>query len=205
MALIDHYIDPSIVVVEKPAGLPAVPGRTPALQDCLWRRLQARWPDALVVHRLDMATSGLMVFARGVQAQRALGKAFAERRVRKRYVAVVSGRLEGRGEIDLPLGADWPNRPKKKVDRERGKPSLTRWHALAQEGVTSRLELEPVTGRSHQLRVHLLGIGHPIVGDELYAPEVAPAAGRLLLHAAGLAFEHPHTGQTLTFQSTPPF
>jgi tRNA pseudouridine32 synthase/23S rRNA pseudouridine746 synthase len=205
MELIDHYIDASIIVVEKPAGLPAVPGRTEALQDCLWRRLQVRWPDALVVHRLDMATSGLMVFARGLPSQRALGNAFAERRVRKRYVAVVSGRLEGRGEIDLPLGADWPNRPMKKVDPERGKPSLTRWRGLAQEGATSLLELEPITGRSHQLRVHLLAIGHPIIGDELYAPQIASPRGRLLLHAAGLAFEHPHTGQTLAFQSTPPF
>lgn len=204
-----HHADAHLLVCDKPAGLLAVPGRGEAGRDCLLARLQQRWPDLEVVHRLDMATSGLMVFARGKAAQRALGIAFAERRVRKRYVAVVCGALappEGWGEIDLPLMADWPQRPKQKVDASGGKPSLTRYRVLNVEPGRTRVELEPVTGRSHQLRVHLTAIGHPILGDGLYAPpEVFAGARRLLLHATSLGFEHPVDGAQLRFESVVPF
>jgi tRNA pseudouridine32 synthase/23S rRNA pseudouridine746 synthase len=179
------YADDRLVVVDKPPGLLSVPGRTEP--DCASARVQALYPDALVVHRLDQATSGLLLFARGAQAQRELSADFAERRVGKVYVAVVAGRLEGEGVIDLPLGADWPNRPRQQVDFKRGKPSQTRWRVLAHEGPDTRLLLTPVTGRSHQLRVHLAHVGHPILGDALYAPPAVAAAGpRLLLHASEL-------------------
>jgi tRNA pseudouridine32 synthase/23S rRNA pseudouridine746 synthase len=179
------YADDRLVVVDKPPGMLSVPGRTEP--DCASARVQALYPDALVVHRLDQATSGLLLFARGAQAQRELSADFAERRVGKLYVAVVAGRLEGEGVIDLPLGADWPNRPRQQVDFKRGKPSQTRWRVLAHEGPDTRLLLTPVTGRSHQLRVHLAHVGHPILGDALYAPPAVAAAGpRLLLHASEL-------------------
>jgi tRNA pseudouridine32 synthase/23S rRNA pseudouridine746 synthase len=179
------YADDRLVVVDKPPGMLSVPGRTEP--DCASARVQALYPDALVVHRLDQATSGLLLFARGAQAQRELSADFAERRVGKVYVAVVAGRLEGEGVIDLPLGADWPNRPRQQVDFKRGKPSQTRWRVLAHEGPDTRLLLTPVTGRSHQLRVHLAHVGHPILGDALYAPPAVAAAGpRLLLHASEL-------------------
>jgi tRNA pseudouridine32 synthase/23S rRNA pseudouridine746 synthase len=179
------YADDRLVVVDKPPGMLSVPGRTEP--DCASARVQALYPDALVVHRLDQATSGLLLFARGAQAQRELSADFAERRVGKLYVAVVAGRLEGEGLIDLPLGADWPNRPRQQVDFKRGKPSQTRWRVLAHEGPDTRLLLTPVTGRSHQLRVHLAHVGHPILGDALYAPPAVAAAGpRLLLHASEL-------------------
>jgi tRNA pseudouridine32 synthase/23S rRNA pseudouridine746 synthase len=200
------YVDEALVVVDKPAGLLAVPGRGEHLHDCAAMRVQARFADALIVHRLDQATSGLMVFGRGAAAQRALSQAFADRRVTKRYVAVVAGLMgEDSGSIDLPLAADWPRRPRQQVDRQRGKPSTTHWRVLARDATmnTSRLELEPLTGRSHQLRVHLLAIGHPIVGDALYAP--ALAARRLLLHACALALPHPDDGRRLNFSSTAPF
>jgi tRNA pseudouridine32 synthase/23S rRNA pseudouridine746 synthase len=179
------HADDRLVVIDKPAGLLSVPGRTEP--DCASARVQALYPDALVVHRLDQATSGLLLFARGVQAQRELSADFAERRVGKRYVAVVAGHLDGEGLIDLPLGADWPNRPRQQVDLERGKPSQTRWRALARDGEHTRVLLSPLTGRSHQLRVHLAHLGHAILGDAIYAPpDIAAAAPRLLLHASEL-------------------
>lgn len=198
------HADDALLVCVKPAGLLAVPGRGEAGRDCLLARLQLTWPDAEVVHRLDMATSGLMVFARGKAAQRALGIAFEQRQVHKRYLAVVHGRLAGlAGEIDLPLAADWPRRPRQKVDAA-GKPSLTRYQVLAHHDAgTTRLALEPVTGRSHQLRVHLLALGHPIVGDALYGPQ--DGAPRLMLHASALAFAHPAGGCALNFESPAPF
>ena len=203
------HVDASCIVVVKPGGLLAVPGRGEHLQDCVVARLQARFADALVVHRLDMSTSGLMVFARSLHAQRLLSLAFAERAVRKRYVAVVHGRINNAsGEIDLPLGADWPNRPKQKVDFTAGKPSLTCYRVTGFDAVhdTTRLVLEPVTGRTHQLRVHLLALGHPIVGDALYAPpELQVPGGRLLLHAQQLCFDHPVSGEPLSFESPAPF
>lgn len=206
------YADSACLALEKPSGLLCVPGRGPDKQDCLASRAQACWPDALVVHRLDMATSGLWLMGRGLAMQRALGRAFEGRRVDKRYVAVVAGRMappdtaDGWGEIDLPLAADWPRRPLQKVDHAIGRPSRTRWRVLGHDGATTRVELEPLTGRTHQLRVHLLALGHPILGDALYAPpEVQAMAPRLLLHASALRLPHPATGEPLALDCPPPF
>jgi tRNA pseudouridine32 synthase / 23S rRNA pseudouridine746 synthase len=207
------YVDQWLVVVDKPAGLLSVPGRGPDKQDCVAARVQRMLPDALVVHRLDMATSGLLLLARGLSMQRALGRLFEARQVDKRYVAVVAGHLPapategGWATIDLPLATDWPNRPRQVVDAEHGRASRTRWRVLGRDvGDTTRVELEPVTGRSHQLRVHLQAIGHPIVGDALYAPEADRArAPRLLLHAAHLRLVHPGTGAPIAWHSPPPF
>lgn len=197
------HLDAHLIAVDKPAGLLAVPGRTEP--DCLAARVQAVWADARVVHRLDMATSGLMLFARGAAAQRRLGDAFAARLVHKGYVAIVGGLVDADvGEIDLPLAADWPRRPLQRVDHERGRPSLTRWRVLARDatGGRTRLRLEPVSGRSHQLRVHLQAIRHPIVGDTLYG---GASAARLMLHAAELIVPHPADGRRLPLASAPPF
>lgn len=211
------YADESILVFDKPAGLLSVPGRGEDKQDCLSARAQRQFSDARVVHRLDMATSGLMVMARGAAAQRHLNDAFASRDIAKRYIAVVHGHLpapaERWGVIELPITVDWPNRPRRVIDPISGKPSLTRWRVLTQApaGLTlttpvTRIELEPVTGRSHQLRVHLLAIGHAIAGDQLYgSPEVQAMASRLLLHACSLELQHPVTGQILRFASPAPF
>jgi tRNA pseudouridine32 synthase/23S rRNA pseudouridine746 synthase len=201
------HVDAAIVVADKPAGLLAVPGRGADKADCLWSRVASRHADARIVHRIDMATSGLVLFARGAAAQRDWSAAFAAREVRKTYVAVVDGHLGAdAGEIDLPLAADWPRRPRQKVDLLRGKPSLTRWRVLDRGGGRTRLVLEPVTGRSHQLRVHLLAIGHAIVGDTLYAPPaVAASAPRLLLHAASLERRHPDGRPLLRVHAPPPF
>lgn len=195
-----------LLAVDKPAGLLSVPGRGVANRDCVAARVQADVPDALVVHRLDQATSGVMLFARGAAAQRALSIAFAERRIAKRYEAVVQGLVgDEAGEIDLPLVTDWPNRPRQKVDHTHGKPSLTRWRVLSRDSAakTTQLQLEPVTGRSHQLRVHLAAIGHAIVGDTLYAH--AASHPRLLLHACELRLPHPADGRTLAIVSSVPF
>lgn len=193
------YCDASLLVADKPAGMLSVPGRGPDKQDCLSARIQAEFPDARVVHRLDMATSGLLLFARGEAMQRRLSEMFREREVVKRYCALVQGRpAADSGEISLPIIADWPNRPLQKVDPDTGKPSLTRYrlqHYDPQLNL-SRLELEPVTGRTHQLRVHLRAIGHAIVGDALYGG--LPAA-RLMLHACHLGFVHPVGGESLDF------
>jgi tRNA pseudouridine32 synthase/23S rRNA pseudouridine746 synthase len=196
------YLDDHMLVAEKPAGLLSVPGRLPENKDCLITRLQIDYPDALTVHRLDMATSGLMVFARGAEAHRTLSKAFADRLVNKRYIAVVAGALTGEGEVDLPLITDWPNRPRQMVDHHIGKPSLTRWSVLQSGEGRSRVELEPVTGRSHQLRVHMMAIGHPILGDVFYAPpEIEALSPRLLLHACRLSLPHPVSGEVMDFRS----
>jgi tRNA pseudouridine32 synthase/23S rRNA pseudouridine746 synthase len=206
------YLDDTLLVVDKPSGLLAVPGRGADKQDCLAARVQARYPGALIVHRLDMSTSGLMVMARGAAAQRELSRAFAAREVGKRYIAVVAGRLdapaEAWGTIDLPIIVDWPNRPLRIVDHHHGKPSLTRWRVLEHDasGRSTRVELEPITGRSHQLRLHLRELGHPILGDALYAPPAVQAmAPRLLLHAWSLRFAHPLTGTPLAFERPAPF
>lgn len=198
------HLDAQLIVVDKPAGLLAVPGRHEP--DCMAARVQGLWPDARVVHRLDMATSGLLLFARGARAQRALGQAFAARQVDKHYVAVVHGLpATDEGSVELPLAADWPNRPRQVVDVVDGKPALTHWRVLARDAATgtTRLELQPVTGRSHQLRVHLAAIGHEIVGDALYGR--GDGCARLLLHACALAFAHPASGEPLHFESPPPF
>jgi tRNA pseudouridine32 synthase/23S rRNA pseudouridine746 synthase len=199
------HVDDALLVVDKPSGLLAVPGR--GEPDCLAARVQAMFADARVVHRLDQATSGLMLFARGAAMQRALSMAFARRAVDKRYVAVVAGVMaEDQGTIELPLMRDWPNRPRQIVDHAQGKPSLTRWRVLARDAASTRVELAPLTGRSHQLRVHLQAIGHPIVGDGLYAPaDVQALAARLLLHASALSFAHPVSGEGLRVSSDAPF
>jgi tRNA pseudouridine32 synthase/23S rRNA pseudouridine746 synthase len=208
------HADATLLVLDKPAGLLAVPGRGADKQDCLSTRVQQQYDDALVVHRLDMATSGLMLMARGAQVQRALSRAFASRQVHKRYIAVVDGHvqaLEGDWSvIDLPILVDWPRRPLRIIDA-RGQPSVTRWRVLALETGSdglpqTRLELEPVTGRSHQLRVHLQAIGHAILGDALYAsPQVRSRSERLLLHASALALQHPASGTPVQFGSSPAF
>ena len=201
------FADDYVVVADKPAGLLSVPGRGADKQDCLVARVQAEFRDALTVHRLDMATSGLIVFGRGAKAQRTLSIAFSERRVEKRYIAVVAGTVEAdAGEVDLPLITDWPNRPRQMIDHKIGKPSLTRYRVVTRKAGRTRVELEPVTGRSHQLRVHMMALGHPIVGDVFYAPpEVAAVSDRLLLHAERLAVPHPETGVGMTFISAPSF
>lgn len=173
------YEDSALLVVSKAPGLLSVPGRGPDKQDCLIHRVQAVYPEALSVHRLDMGTSGLLVVARGPAMHRELSMLFQERKVAKRYIAIVDGRLQANtGEISLPLICDWPNRPRQKVDHEIGKPSLTRYRLLNYDARTnsSRVELEPITGRSHQLRVHLAELGHPILGDELYGSESSALA-----------------------------
>jgi tRNA pseudouridine32 synthase/23S rRNA pseudouridine746 synthase len=208
------HADDSLLVLDKPAGLLSVPGRGEDKQDCLSRRVQLQFPGALVVHRLDMATSGLMLFARGLAMQRALGQLFERREVHKRYLAVVAGYLapapaaDGWGLIDLPIALDWPRRPLRIIDSAAGKPSLTRWRVVAHDAAadSTRVELEPVTGRSHQLRVHLQALGHPMLGDRLYAPEAVQArSARLLLHACSLGFVHPATGVTVAFESSADF
>lgn len=198
------FEDDALLIADKPAGLLAVPGRGADKQDCLISRLQQSYPDALVVHRLDMATSGLMVFARGADMQRILSRMFRDREIFKSYTAVVAGHLaHDSGEVSLPLMCDWPNRPRQKVDLTEGKPSLTRYLVVSREADSTRVELEPVTGRSHQLRVHMAALGHPILGDALYGDPAR--ASRLLLHACTLSFSHPVSAQTLNFSSSPPF
>jgi len=196
------YQDDALLVLNKPSGLLSVPGRGADKQDCLSARVQSQFPDALVVHRLDMATSGLLLMARGIDAQRSINHAFAHGLVEKRYVAQVSGLLEPDGiwrTIDLPISVDWPRRPLRVIDAA-GKASQTRWRCVAHDtqNQSSRVELEPLTGRSHQLRVHMQAIGHPILGDALYAPpEVQALAPRLLLHACALSLVHPLSGRPL--------
>jgi tRNA pseudouridine32 synthase / 23S rRNA pseudouridine746 synthase len=201
--------DDTCVVLDKPAGLLSVPGRGELRHDSLAQRVQTVHPQALVVHRLDMATSGLLLMAKGPHWQRAYSRLFAERGVRKEYVAVVSGWMaQDQGEVDLPLITDWPNRPRQRVDRIAGKPSLTRYAVLARDPLQprTRLLLQPVTGRTHQLRVHMLALGHPILGDRLYAPDTAQdESPRLLLHAQLLALSHPGSLQDTVWRCPPPF
>lgn len=203
------HVDAHLIVIDKPAGLHCVPGLGALAVDALSQRVQARWPDACIVHRLDMATSGLVLMARGSDVQRHLNREFAQRRIDKRYVAVVQGWVGAdRGAIDLPLAADWERRPLQVVNLLAGKPALTFWRALERdlERAATRLDLRPITGRTHQLRVHLAALGHPIVGDALYdasPPDVRPP--RLLLHASRLGLRHPAGAQPLVFESPVPF
>jgi tRNA pseudouridine32 synthase/23S rRNA pseudouridine746 synthase len=200
------YADDAVIVLDKQPGLLSVPGRGPHKQDCLSARVQVQFSDAMVVHRLDMATSGLIVMARGALAQRALSEAFARRHVTKRYQAVVHGEVlapeDGWRVIDLPIGVDWPNRPLRRIDTLGGKASVTQVqliHFDAPRNI-SHVLLEPLTGRTHQLRVHLHAIGHPILGDALYAnASLVAMSPRLLLHAVELGFVHPVSGQDLQF------
>ncbi len=200
--------DSALLILDKPSGLLSVPAKPPGPADCLEARVRAAFPEALLIHRLDGDTSGVMVFARSRLAQRHLNWQFERRQVRKTYVARVAGTVaENEGTIDLPLIADWPNRPKQMVDFSRGKPSVTDWRVLSREPAgTTRLELRPHTGRSHQLRVHLLAIGHPILGDRFYAPpDALAAADRLQLHALRLAFRHPDGGAWVEYETPAPF
>ncbi|MDD2846658.1 MAG: RluA family pseudouridine synthase [Rhodoferax sp.] len=206
------HADDALLVLAKPAGLLSVPGRGADKQDCLSTRASQHWPDALVVHRLDMATSGLLLMARTAQAQRTLSQAFADRAIEKRYQAVVQGCMAPPaaewGDIELPIAADWTRRPLRVIDPQHGKPSHTRWRVLAVDSAahTTRLELSPVTGRTHQLRVHLAAIGHAILGDALYGdPTMQARAPRLLLHATRLAFAHPVSGTQMEFALPPDF
>jgi tRNA pseudouridine32 synthase/23S rRNA pseudouridine746 synthase len=214
------YCDESLLVVNKPAGLLSVPGRGLEKSDSLAVRVQKEFPDAHSVHRLDMSTSGLLVFARGAVMHQRLSCLFRERAIKKSYIAIVSGRVgTTTGEVDLPLASDWPNRPRQKVDFAIGKPSLTRYFLLdyliypARDSMhhgecglpASRVELEPATGRTHQLRVHMAAIGHPVLGDELYGGNAGNNVERLLLHARELSFVHPLREKLLTLSSEPPF
>ncbi len=209
------FVDDHLVILNKPSGLLSVPGRGEDKQDCLIARAQSQWPEALTVHRLDMATSGLMVIARGPETQRKLSHAFEIREVSKSYEAIVSGVLQAEvtdsaerwQDIQMPLLIDWPNRPKSKVDWEHGKPSHTQWRVMGSAlGNATRVELKPITGRTHQLRLHMMAIGHAILGDTLYAPpEVQAQSSRLLLHARILRFKHPVTAKWMVFESKVPF
>lgn len=203
------YVDAWLIIADKDSGLLSVPGRGPDKQDSLGLRVQAEFADALMVHRLDMNTSGLLVIARGAEMHSRLSRMFRERRIDKEYVALVDGLPAATsGEIDLPLAADWERRPRQRVDLVNGKPSLTRYRVVGfdHERGVARVELRPKTGRSHQLRVHLQSLGHPIIGDGFYADAVAlTKAERLCLHASRLAFPHPQHGEWLEFFSAPPF
>ncbi len=198
--------DHELLVVNKPTGLLSVPGKGEHLSDCLLTRVQAVFPQALLVHRLDRDTSGIMIFALTPHAQRHLGLQFEKRQTRKTYVARVDGEVtEKSGTIDLPLAVDWPNRPKQRVDHENGRPAVTEWRLLRARDGESRLRLSPKTGRSHQLRVHCLEMGHPILGDPFYASGAAREHSRLMLHSESLRVRHPDGGRGMTFSSKAPF
>ena len=198
--------DHELVLVDKPAGLLSVPGKGAHLADCMLTRLRAVFPEILLVHRLDLDTSGVMVFARTPHAQRHLGLQFEKRQTRKIYIARVYGRpSEDKGLVDLPLTVDWPNRPRQMVCFESGRPAQTDWQVIRREETGARMRLMPLTGRSHQLRVHMLAIGHPILGDPLYASGAARAHPRLMLHAQSLRLRHPDGGRGLTVSAPVPF
>lgn len=198
--------DHEILVVNKPSGLLSVPGKGEHLADCLLSRVQEAFPQALLVHRLDRDTSGLIIFGLTPHAQRHLGLQFEKRRVKKTYVARVFGRLEPKtGTVDLPLIVDWPNRPKQMVDHENGKQAVTDWRVLRASDTESRVRLLPQTGRSHQLRVHMLALGHPILGDPFYAEGAARDFARLMLHSEELRIAHPDGGTGMRFREKAPF
>ena len=200
------HADHEILVVDKPAGLLSVPGKGDHLADCLMSRLAGAFPQVLLVHRLDRDTSGVMVFGLTPSAQRNLQRQFERRRVKKTYVARVAGRVaEPQGTVDLPLIVDWPNRPLQKVCHDTGRPAVTDWVRVAAGEDESRVRLHPVTGRSHQLRVHMLALGHPILGDPFYAPDTAADHPRMMLHAEELRLHHPDGGAGLRFRSKAPF
>tara|TARA_R110002049_G_scaffold44333_5_gene129990 strand:- start:40787 stop:41434 length:648 start_codon:yes stop_codon:yes gene_type:complete len=204
--LVVLHEDAEVLLVDKPAGLLSVPGKGPHLADCLLARVQAVFPDALLVHRLDRDTSGVMIFALTPYAQRHLGLQFEKRMTRKTYVARVWGVPSDKtGTIDLPLIVDWPNRPLQMVCHETGKAAQTDWRVLKDEGETSRIRLMPKTGRSHQLRVHMLALGHPILGDPFYATGPARDFPRLMLHSEELRFNHPQGGTSTKVRAKVPF
>lgn len=206
------FQDEDIVVLNKGSGLLSVPGRLPEHQDCLQNRVQRVLPTATIVHRLDMATSGIIIMALNKPAHVAISQQFEQRKTKKSYIARVFGKVtEIEGSVDLPLICDWPNRPKQMVDHDNGKQSLTNYSVLSYSTLSSGdestlIELRPVTGRSHQLRVHMLALGHPILGDRLYAHEKAlTISPRLQLHARNLSLTHPVTGELLCFVTPCPF
>jgi tRNA pseudouridine32 synthase/23S rRNA pseudouridine746 synthase len=207
-AWIVHHSD-DLLVLNKPHGLLCQPGLGPELADSLISRAQRQWPSGQLVHRLDRDTSGLILVALSPELHRALSGLFAERRVHKRYVADVVGVPEqAEGLIELPIAKRQHRPPLYGVD-PAGKACATRWRFLGRSSGCSRLELEPLTGRSHQLRVHLQAIGHPILGDLLYGPDASTSLAapiqRLHLHAGGLGFTHPSSGQPLQFTAPTPF
>lgn len=204
LTLLHH--DAQIVVVDKPAGLLSVPGRGDDLSDCLIARLRGVFPEVLLVHRLDLDTSGVMVFALTKSAQVDLGQQFERRKTKKVYVARVSGQIaEKTGQVNLPLTVDWPNRPRQHVNHETGRPAVTDWSVVRSNAAETRIRLMPQTGRSHQLRVHMQAIGHPILGDTLYAEGEAAAHPRLMLHAESLSFRHPDSKVSMKFTAPCPF
>ncbi len=199
------HADAQILIVDKPAGLLSVPGRGPHLADCLLSRLQGAFADTLLVHRLDRDTSGVMVFALTPYAQRHLGLQFEKRMTRKTYVARVRGKLTPKtGTVDLPLIVDWENRPRQMVDHENGKAAQTDWRVQRHEGETTRVQLMPKTGRSHQLRVHMLSLGHPILGDPFYSEDFEDHP-RMMLHSEELRLKHPEGGISMKFRAKAPF
>ena len=197
------YKDEDLLVLNKPSGLLSVPGKALQHRDCLQSRIQRVWPTATIVHRLDMATSGLMIMALNKASHRHISKQFETRQVSKTYYARVFGIPNANsGSIELPLICDWPNRPKQMVDHERGKPACTLWQKVSVKNNTSLIKLNPITGRSHQLRVHMLSLGHPILGDRLYAHDQAKSLSpRLCLHASEIRFTHPVSEKALQFNS----
>ncbi len=200
------YHDHELLVLDKPSGLLSVPGKGEHLADCLIARVQAVFPEALLVHRLDRDTSGIMIFALTPHAQRHLGLQFEKRQSKKVYVARVWGKVEEKtGTVDLPLIVDWPNRPLQHVDFENGKQAITDWRVVKYEGDNTRMRLYPKTGRSHQLRVHMREIGHPILGDPFYATGEARDFPRLMLHAESLKLRHPDGGKGMEFKAKCPF
>lgn len=201
------FADNRIIVFEKPTGLLSVPGIGPAKADCLASRAAAAFPGARIVHRLDRDTSGLIVMARDREAHRELSRQFQDREVDKTYEAITAGLVAiDEGTIDAPIRKDMDNPPKQLIDDVHGRPSVTRWKVIERLADRTRLQLHPLTGRSHQLRLHLLSIGHPILGDDLYAPsEFRKAAPRLMLHATKLGLSHPTSGESMIFESPCPF
>lgn len=200
------HADHQVLVVSKPAGLLSVPGRGDDRTDCLIERLRGAFPTVLLVHRLDLDTSGVMVFGLTAHAQRHLSKQFEERKTRKTYLARLWGRLQPKtGTVDLPLIVDWPNRPRQMVDHDQGRAAQTDWRVIRANDDETRVRLSPVTGRSHQLRVHMASLGHPILGDPLYATGAAAEFPRLMLHAETLRFKHPETGVMQGFSAPVPF
>ncbi|MEL7116052.1 MAG: RluA family pseudouridine synthase [Pseudomonadota bacterium] len=206
MPLAVLHADHEVLLVDKPAGLLSVPGKGAHLADCLLSRIQEAYPEALLVHRLDRDTSGVMVFALTPHAQRHLGLQFEKRQIKKAYVARVWGHVTERaGTVDLPLIVDWPNRPRQMVDHDNGRAAITDWRVLRSDGQTTRMRLMPQTGRSHQLRVHMREIGHPILGDPFYAEGPARDFPRLMLHSESVRFRHPDGGKGMTFKAPVPF
>ena len=204
--LVILHDDADVIAVDKPAGLLSVPGRGEHLADCLITRVQKVFPHALLVHRLDRDTSGVMIFGLSPHAQRTLSTQFQERQTKKMYVARVWGVPEEKmGTVDLPLIVDWPNRPLQMVCHETGKPSVTDWRLLKDQGETARIRLIPKTGRTHQLRLHMMAIGYPILGDPFYGHAESQAYPRMMLHSEELRVKHPENGQSLRVRAKPPF